>query len=70
LALRVMFKYLYTHYSFLDDPLCGDVENQMGGPVALGSTGAHGVRVKLMSSHRGATPLTEMQLFTGTIKYR
>ena len=21
-----MLKYLYTHYSFLDDPLCGDIE--------------------------------------------
>jgi len=27
-----MFKYLYTHYVFLDDPLCGDIENQMGAP--------------------------------------
>jgi hypothetical protein len=61
-------------YSSSDDPHCGDTGNQYrdsgGSPVALGSTGAHGVRVKLVSSHRGATPLTEMQLFTGTIKYR
>ena len=41
-----------------------------GSPVALGSTGAHGVRVKLVNPHRGPTPLTELQVFTDTIKYR
>jgi len=25
-----MFKYLYTYYNFLDDPLCSDIEIQMG----------------------------------------
>jgi IS605 OrfB family transposase len=44
--------------------------NSDGSPVALGSTGAHEVWVKLMSPHRGSTPLTEIQVFTNTIKYR
>jgi IS605 OrfB family transposase len=44
--------------------------NPDGSPVALGSTGAHGVRVKLVIPHRGPTPLTEIQVFTNTIKYR
>ena len=41
-----------------------------GSPVALGSTGTHEVRVKLVIPHRGPTPLTEIQVFTDTIKYR
>jgi IS605 OrfB family transposase len=44
--------------------------NSDGSPVALGSTGAHGVWVKLVIPHRGPTPLTEIQVFTNTIKYR
>jgi len=44
--------------------------NSDGSPVALGSTGAHEVRVKLMNPHRGPTPLTEIQVFTNIIKYR
>jgi hypothetical protein len=65
-----MFKYLYSHYGYVDDPHCGDVKRLKWGPVALGSTGAHGVWVKLVIQHRGLTPLTEIQAFTGTIKYR
>jgi hypothetical protein len=41
-----------------------------GSPVALGSTGTHEARVKLVNPHRGATPLAEIQVFTNTIKYR
>jgi putative transposase len=41
-----------------------------GSPVALGSTGAHEVWVKLMNPHQGPTPLTEIQVFGNTIKYR
>jgi putative transposase len=41
-----------------------------GSPMALGSTGAHEVWVKLVIPHRGPTPLTEIQVFTDTIKYR
>jgi IS605 OrfB family transposase len=41
-----------------------------GSPVALGSTGAHEVWVKLVIPHQGPTPLTEIQVFTDTIKYR
>jgi IS605 OrfB family transposase len=44
--------------------------NSDGSPVTLGTTGAHGVWVKLMNPHRGPTPLTEIQVFTNTIKYR
>jgi len=43
--------------------------NTDGSPVALGSTGTHEVWVKLVSPHRGATPLTESQ-FTNNIEYR
>jgi putative transposase len=41
-----------------------------GSPVALGSTGAHEVWVKHVNPHLGLTPLTEIQVFTDTIKYR
>jgi transposase, IS605 OrfB family, central region len=44
--------------------------NSDGGPMALGPTGTHEVWVKLVNPHRGATPLTELQVFTNTIKYR
>jgi IS605 OrfB family transposase len=44
--------------------------NSDGSPVALGSTGAHGVWVKLVNPHRGPAPLTGIQVFTDTIKYR
>jgi hypothetical protein len=38
--------------------------------VALSSTGAHEVWVKLVIPSLGATPLTEIQVFGNTIKYR
>jgi len=41
-----------------------------GSPMALGSTGAHEVWVKLVIPHLGPTPLTGLQIFTDTIKYR
>jgi putative transposase len=41
-----------------------------GSPVALGSTGAHEVWVRLVIPHLGPTPLTGLQIFTDTIKYR
>jgi len=44
--------------------------NTDGSLMALGSTGAHEVWVKLMNLHRGPTPLTEIQVFTDNIKYR
>jgi IS605 OrfB family transposase len=44
--------------------------NTDGSPVALGSTGTHEVWVKLVNPHRGATPLTGLQVFTNNIKYR
>jgi IS605 OrfB family transposase len=39
-------------------------------PVALGSTGTHASRVKLVIPSLGPTPLTEIQIFTNTIKHR
>jgi IS605 OrfB family transposase len=44
--------------------------NSDGSPVALGSTGIHEVWVKPVSPHRDPTPLTEIQVFTNTIKHR
>jgi len=44
--------------------------NSDGSPMALGSTGAHGVWVMLVNPHRGPTPLTGLQIFTNTTKYR
>jgi IS605 OrfB family transposase len=41
-----------------------------GRPVALASTGAHEVRATLVTPHGGATPLTVLQVFTDTVKYR
>jgi hypothetical protein len=41
-----------------------------GSPVALGSTGTHAARAKLVIPSLSATPLTEIQIFTNTIKYR
>jgi len=41
-----------------------------GRPVALASTGAHEVRVMMVTPHGGATPLTVLQVFTDTVKYR
>jgi transposase len=35
-----------------------------GSPVALGSTGTHAARVKLVIPSLGATPLTELKIFT------
>jgi IS605 OrfB family transposase len=53
-AINIGLKYLYSD----------------GSPMALGSTGAHEVWVKLVNPHQGPTPLTEIQVFTDTIKYR
>jgi IS605 OrfB family transposase len=40
-----------------------------GRPAALGSTGTHAVQVKLVIPSLGATQLTEIQVFTNTIKH-
>jgi len=53
-AINIGLKYLYSD----------------GSPMALGSTGAHEVWVKLVIPHQGPTPLTGLQIFTDTIKYR
>jgi len=41
-----------------------------GSPVAFPSTGPHAARVKLVIPSLGAILLTEIQIFTNTIKYR
>jgi IS605 OrfB family transposase len=43
--------------------------NSDGSPMALGSTGAHGVRVKLVIPHRSPTPQTYLNLSTAIHKY-
>jgi IS605 OrfB family transposase len=53
-AVNIGLRYLYSN----------------GSPVALGSTGTHDVWVKLVNPHRGVTPLTGLQIFTNTVKYR
>jgi IS605 OrfB family transposase len=53
-AINIGLKYLYSD----------------GSPVALGSTGAREVWVRLVNPHQGPTPLTEIQVFGDTIKYR
>jgi len=54
----------------LDDPFCGDIETSGGGLVAFDSTDTHGMWVKRMNPHRGATLLTKLQIFTNNIEYR
>ena len=44
--------------------------NTDGSPVALGSTGTHEVWARLMNPRRGATPPTEIQALTNTVKHR
>jgi hypothetical protein len=41
-----------------------------GSLMVLGSTDTHEARAKPMNPSLGATPLTEIQIFTNTIKYR
>jgi IS605 OrfB family transposase len=53
-AINIGLRYLYSN----------------GSPVALGSTGTHEVRTTLMNPHRGATPLTGLQIITNIYKYR
>jgi transposase len=43
--------------------------NTDGSPVALGSTGVHEVRVKLVIPHRGSTPQICLKLSTAIHKY-
>ena len=52
----------------MDDPHCGDSMNSDGSLMALGSTGAHDVWVKLMNPHRGPAPLTESQTSSSTVR--
>ena len=44
--------------------------SSVGSAVVLGSTGAHEAPAKPTNPSLDATPLTEIQIFTNTIKYR
>jgi IS605 OrfB family transposase len=75
-VVKVALRVAWVNGGVLERDVVGAVNiglkylNSDGSPVALGSTGAHEVWVKLVNPHRGATPLTELQVFTNTIKYR
>jgi IS605 OrfB family transposase len=79
-VVKVALRVAWVNGGVLERDIVGAVNiglkylNSDGSPVALGSTGTHEVWVKLVSPHRGATPratpLTEIQVFTNTTKYR
>jgi putative transposase len=75
-VVKVALRVAWVNGGVLERDVVGAVNiglkylNSDGSPVALGSTGAHEVWVKLVIPHRGPTPLTELQVFTNTIKYR
>jgi IS605 OrfB family transposase len=75
-VVKVTLRVAWVNGGVLERDVVGAVNiglrylNSDGSPVALGSTGAHEVWVKLVIPHRGSTPLTEIQVFTNTIKYR
>jgi len=75
-VVKVALRVAWVNGGVLERDVVGAVNigskylNSDGSPVALGSTGTHGVWMKLVIPHRGPTPLTELQVFTNTIKYR
>ena len=75
-AMKIVFRVAKTGERVLERDVVGAINiglkylNTDGSPVALGSTGAHGVRVKLVIPHRGPTPLAGLQVFTNATKYR
>jgi transposase len=75
-VVKVALRVAWVNGGVLERDVAGAVNiglrylNSDGSPVVLGSTGAHEVWVKLVIPHRGPTPLTELQVFTNTIKYR
>ena len=75
-VVKVALRVTWVNRGVLERDVVGAVNiglkylNSDGSPVASGSTGTHEVRTTLMNPHRGATPLTELQAFTNTIKYR
>jgi IS605 OrfB family transposase len=75
-VVKVALRVAWVNGGVLERDVVGAVNiglkylNSDGSPVALGSTGAHGVWVKLVIPHRGPTPLTGLQISTNTIKCR
>jgi len=75
-VVKVALRVTWVNRGVLERDVVGAVNiglkylNSDGSPMALGSTGAHGVWAMLVNPHRGSTPLTGLQIFTNTIKYR
>jgi IS605 OrfB family transposase len=75
-VVKVALRVAWVNGGVLERDVVGAVNiglkylNSDGSLMALGSTGAHEVWVKLVIPHRGPTPLTELQVFTNTIEYR
>jgi IS605 OrfB family transposase len=75
-VVKVVLRVAYVDGRIVERDVVGAINiglkylSSNGSPVALGSTGAHEVWVKLVNPHQGPTPLTEIQVFTDTIKYR
>jgi IS605 OrfB family transposase len=75
-VVKVTLRVAWVNGGVLERDVVGAVNiglrylNSDGSPVALGSTGVHEVWVKLVNPHRGPTPLTEIQVFANTIRYR
>jgi IS605 OrfB family transposase len=75
-AVKIVLRVAYVDGRIVERDVVGAINiglkylSSNGSPVALGSTGAHEVWVKLMNPHQGPTPLTEIQVFGNTIKYR
>jgi IS605 OrfB family transposase len=75
-AVKIVLRVAYVDGRIVERDVVGAINiglkylSSNGSPVALGSTGAHEVWVKLVIPHQGLTPLTEIQVFGNTIKYR
>jgi IS605 OrfB family transposase len=75
-AVKIVLRVAYVDGRIVERDVVGAINiglkylSSNGSPVALGSTGVHEVWVKLVIPHQGLTPLTEIQVFGNTIKYR
>ena len=75
-VVKVALRVTWVNGGVLEKDVVGAVNiglkylNSDGSPMALGSTGAHGVWGMLVNPRRGSTPLTGLQIFTNTIEYR
>jgi hypothetical protein len=75
-VVKVILRIAYVDGKIVERDVVGAINiglkylSSNGSPMALGSTGAHEVRVRLVIPHLGPTPLTGLQIFTDTIKYR